>query len=55
MRTESSVPGRAGPGMDSVQIGMGPVTNEKTIWPGRFHRLSFKSNGMGLLGLAGAM
>ena len=27
----------------------------KTIWPGRFHRLSFKSNGMGPLGLAGAM
>ena len=28
---------------------------EKTIWPVRLHRLSFKSNGMGPLGLAGAM
>ena len=25
------------------------------IWPGRFHRLSFKSNGMGPLDLAGAI
>ena len=29
MRTESSVPDRAGPGIYPVQIGMGPVTNEK--------------------------
>ena len=28
---------------------------EKTIWTVRFHRLSFKSSGMGPLGLAGAM
>ena len=28
---------------------------KKTIWPVKFHRLSFKSNGMGPLGLAGAM
>ena len=47
-------PGRAryGPGIDRY----GPGDNwKKTIWPGRFHRLSFKSNGMGPLGLAGAV
>ena len=33
----------------------GPGDKKKTIWPVRLHRLSFKSNGMGLLGLAGAM
>ena len=29
MRTDSSVPGRAGPSIDPVYIGLGPVTNEK--------------------------
>ena len=56
MRTESSVPDRAvtryRPGIDRY----GPGDKyEKTIWPVRLHRLSFKSNGMGPLGLAGAM